>query len=193
MREGGGKHPDAVSYARMRGIIADGDVLLYEGSTFYSRIVKKVTRSRFSHAGITVWWNERLMVMEAVGRGVVVTPLSLNVGHYHGHVHWFTAKENLSRDQRRRMIIYAQGELGKEYALWNAIWVGIKLLFNWRPEQRDRLRRQRKFFCSSYVAQIYNAVGIDLKPGLSDDHMVPEDIASSAALEPRGVLKNLRD
>jgi hypothetical protein len=129
--------------------------------------------------------------MEAVGRGVVVTPLSASVGHYNGHVHWYTSKRLLSEEERKRMIIFAQGELGKEYALWKAIWVGIKLLFNWKPEKRDKLKREQKLFCSAYVAQIYNFIGVDLKPGLSDTSVMPEDIASSPELLHRGVLKTL--
>ncbi len=184
-------HPDAVSYSSSRSTIADGDILLYEGETFFSKIIKKVTHSRFSHAGIAVWWNERLMVMEAVSRGVVVTPLSINIQHYSGHVHWFAAKRDLGEEERTGMILFAQEELGKEYALWKAIWVGIKLVFKWKPEERDELRREQKLFCSAYVAQIYNSIGIDLKPGVSDSYMVPEDIATSLELAPQGVLKNL--
>ena len=183
-------HPDALSYSGLRNTVASGDVLLYEGEALFSWLIKKATRSRFSHAGVAVWWNERLMVMEAVGRGVVVTPLSASVGHYNGHVHWYTSKRVLGEEERKRMIIFAQGELGKEYALWKAIWVGIKLLFNWKPEKRDKLKREQKLFCSSYVAQIYNSVGVDLKPGLSDSSVVPEDIASSPELLHRGVLKS---
>jgi hypothetical protein len=184
-------HPDALRYSDMRKTIASADVLLYEGETFFSWIIKKVTRSRFSHAGIAVWWNERLMVMEAVRLGVVVTPLSASVGHYKGHVHWYTSKRLLGEKDRERMIIFAQEELGKAYALWKAIWVGIKLVFNWKPEERDELKREQKLFCSAYVAQIYNSIGVDLVPGRSDIFVVPEDIASSRELLHQGVLKTL--
>jgi len=184
-------HPSAMRYSNVRKTIASGDVLLYEGETFYSWIIKKVTRSRFSHAGITVWWNERLMVMEAVSRGVIVTPLSVSVGQYKGHVHWYSSKRLLSEEDRERMIIFAQEELGKAYALWKAVWVGIQLVFNWKPEERDELKREQKLFCSAYVAQIYNSIGVDLVPGLSDISVVPEDIALSPELLHQGVLKSL--
>ncbi len=184
-------HPSAMRYSNVRKTIASGDVLLYEGETFYSWIIKKVTRSRFSHAGITVWWNERLMVMEAVSRGVIVTPLSVSVGQYKGHVHWYSSKRLLSEEHRERMIIFAQEELGKAYALWKAVWVGIQLVFNWKPEERDELKREQKLFCSAYVAQIYNSIGVDLVPGLSDISVVPEDIALSPELLHQGVLKSL--
>jgi hypothetical protein len=179
-----------LEYGRTRREILSGDILLYESDTIFSRIIKRVTHSRYSHAGIAVWWNQRLMVMEAVGRGVGVTPLSTNIKRHQGRIHWFSLKQPVSAAQRRRMIIKAQEELGKDYDLWNAIWVGIKLLFNWQPEKRDALKRQQKFFCSAYVAHVYNSAGIDLKPGLSDSSMVPEDIATSTELVERGVLRN---
>jgi hypothetical protein len=182
-------HPDALQYSDVRKTIANGDILLYEGEKFFSWIIKKVTRSRFSHAGIAVWWNERLMTMEAVNRGIVVTSLSSSVGHYNGHVRWYTSKRPISEEDRKRMIIFAQEELGKEYALWHAIWVGIKLIFNWRSKERDKLKREQKLFCSAYVAQIYNSIGVDLVPGLADTSVVPEDIANSPELLYQAVLK----
>jgi len=176
-------------YGECRSKIRDGDVLLYEGTNFYSWVIRTATRSRYSHAGIATWWNDRLMVMEAVGRGVVVSPLSANISHYRGHVHWYSCVRRLGPQKRRRMIIYAQSELGKEYALRRAIWVGLKRFLRWRQERTDRLHRQKKFFCSLYVAQVYNAVGLDLKLHASDSIIMPEDIARSPLLEFKGVLK----
>ena len=172
-----------------REAIRDGDVLLYEGCTLISWFIKRVTQSRYSHTGIAVWWNERLMVMEAVGRGVIITPLSLNISHYQGHVHWFSSRRKIPAADRKRMIIFAQEELGKKYARFRAFWVGVKLLLRWKREERDELRHEQKLFCSSYVAQIYNAIDIDLVPGISDLHTTPEDIARSPELIKRGVLK----
>lgn len=183
------RHPYGVNYGDNRDHIRNGDILLYEGSSIYSWFIKWVTKSRYSHAGVAVWWNQRLMVMEAVGRGVVVTPLSVNIAHYHGDVHWFSSRQPIAPAARRRMVIFAQEELGKEYALRKALWLGVQLLFRWKREIRDELRREQKLFCSAYVAQIYNSVGIDLKKGVSDAFMTPQDIAQSPELVEKGVLK----
>jgi len=107
----------AVEYDDNRGEIKNGDVLLYRGRSLESRLIRWATRSRYSHAGLAVWWNGRLMVMEAVGRGVVVTPLSKNVSFYPGYVEWFTSVEEIPDHQRLQMVELAQQELGKEYAL----------------------------------------------------------------------------
>jgi hypothetical protein len=128
------------------------------------------------------------MVMEAVGRGVVVTPLSTNVRRYHGEVEWFTCVEEIAGPDRQRMIEFAQQELGKEYGRWKAIRLGLRILLQKDQKQRDTLRRERQLFCSHYVAQAYNAVGKDLKVGTSDRFMSPADVAGSALLRRSGVL-----
>lgn len=177
------------SYQKIRHEIKDGDVLLYEGHGLYAWAIKKVTHSRFSHSGITVWWNERLMVMEAAWRGVMVSPLSINLKHYNGRAYWYTCRKNISPAKRKRMIIFAQEELGKEYAFLKAAWLGIKILFNRTNERRDKLRRGHKLFCSYYVSQIYNSIGLDLKQKTSDALTTPEDIDHSPILEFKGILK----
>ncbi len=161
---------------------------MYRGRTLSSRVIQWVTRSRYSHAGLAAWWNGRLMAMEAVGKGVIVTPLSANVRGYHGRVEWFTCVEEIPDADRLRMIEFAQQELGKEYARWKAIGLGLRILFQRDHRQRDELRRERQLFCSHYVAQIYNAIGKDLKKGVSDRFMSPADVADSPLLKRAGVL-----
>ncbi len=176
-------------YEDARSSIRDGDVLMYRGRNIPSRVIQWATRSRYSHAGLAAWWNGRLMVLEAVGRGVVVTPLSANVRHYHGDVEWFTCMEDIPDADRHRMIEFAQQELGKEYAHWKAIILGLRILFLKGEKQRDELRRARQLFCSQYVAEVYNSVGKDLKTGVSDRFMSPADIASSPLLKRSGALR----
>ena len=178
-----------IAYDDHRADIQNGDVLLYRGTTLESQLIRWVTRSRYSHAGLAVWWNERLMVMEAVGKGVVVTPLSSNVAGYRGDVEWFVPRDPLSAADRLRLVEFAQRELGKEYALAKAFLLGIRILFQRDREKRDRLRREGQLFCSHYVAATYNAVGRDLKRGVSDRFMSPGDIADSPVLQRRGALK----
>jgi hypothetical protein len=179
----------AVEYDDCRPRIKNCDVLMYRGRSLGSRVIRWATGSKYSHAGLAVWWNNRLMVMEAVGRGVIVTPLSANVSSYSGSVEWFTSVEEIPPDQRLCMVEFAQQELGKEYAFWRAVFLGVRLLFQHNVDTRDKLRREARLFCSHYVAETYNAIGRDLKKGVSDRFMSPGDIASSPLLKRRGVLR----
>ena len=179
-------------YSDIRSRILNGDVLMYRGRSPLSRLVRWVTRSPYSHAGLASWWNDRLMVMEAVGRGVVVTLLSDNVGTYNGRVEWFSCVTPINPSTREAMIRFAQAELGKEYGTWNALLLGLRLLFKRGIEQRDTLRRERRLFCSHYVAQVYNVAGMDLAEGISDRFMSPGDIARATLLRRVAVLKTSR-
>lgn len=183
---------NVVNYETIRNDIKNGDVLMYRGKSLESRIIMLITRSKFSHAGIAVWWNQRLMVMEAINKGVVVRPLSLSVQKYYGDVVLYKPVEEIPDDDRQRMIHFAQQELGKEYARWKATLLGLKILFQRNKEKRDRLRRERQLFCSYYVAQIYNSIGRDLKEGVSDRFMTPGDIADSPKLTRIAVLRKSR-
>src|SRR5512139_2424038 len=127
LRKNEGAMP-SVDYGQSRSQIRNGDVLLYRGRSWESRVVRWATGSRYSHAGIAAWWNNRLMVMEAVGKGVVVTPISQNVQAYSGRVEWFTSVEEIPDDQRLQMVEYAQQELGKEYTLQRVVLLGIRVL-----------------------------------------------------------------
>jgi hypothetical protein len=182
----------SLDYLESRSHIKNGDVLMYRGRSLPSRVIRWVTGSRYSHAGLAAWWNDRLMVMEAVGRGVVVTSISRNIRSYPGGVEWFASIEEIPDDQRLRMVAFAQRELGKDYALRQALFLGIRVLFQRSSEQRDKLRREERLFCSHYVAEAYNSIGRDLKKGVSDRFMSPGDIAASPLLKRMGVLHKTR-
>lgn len=179
-----------LKYADFRDQIRDGDILLYKGQTFISYLIEIFTKSEYSHAGIAVWWNKRLMVMEAIRKGVIVNPLRRSVHRYKGSVEWWTCKKEIDDSVRGKMIIFAQRQLGKDFGFWLLFWFGFMISFFYRDlDKRDAFRRERKLFCSLYVALIYNKAGIDLKRNRADRFMSPADIASSPELEYRGTLK----
>jgi hypothetical protein len=182
-----------IRYDVIRPHIKNGDVLMFKGKYRSSFLVRWLTKSPYSHAGIAVWWNERLMIMEAVMQGVRVAPLSRNIYQHKGNVEWFTCKKEISEEDRLRMVIFAQEELGKSYARWKAVLFGLKVLFKKDLSEKDELRMENKLFCSQYVAQIYNSIGLDLKKNREDRFMSPGDIAKSPLLEKRGKFKIRND
>jgi hypothetical protein len=181
-----------LSYAAERQHIQNGDVLLYRGQGPVSSIIRWATGSTYSHAGLAVWWNERLMVMEAMRRGVRVTTLSFNLNHYNGSVEWYTSHSPIPADQRLDLIRYAQLELGKRYAFWSVFKLGLLVLFGGHIDPQDELARNDTLFCSLYVANCYNAIGIDLKKNHNDRFMTPGDIAESPVLYFKGELSHIR-
>lgn len=179
-----------MNYYAFRNQINDGDVLLYKGTSLLSKIICFFTKSEYSHAGIAVWWNNRLMVLEAVGKGVILTPMSKNLKHYKGTVHWFTSKKNISYTKRLNMVRFAQQELGKEYSKWRLVVLGYMLILRKSRDERDKFREENTLVCSHYVAQIYNYGGEDLKEGVSDAFTLPDDISKSNKLVYKFILKH---
>jgi hypothetical protein len=182
------KKKKKIRYDIVRSHIKNGDVLLFKGRYFVSSIIKTLSFSSYSHAGVVAWWNKRLMVMEADTKGVVVSRLSSKLDKYKGEVEWYTCNQEISKEDRSKMVDFAQEELGKEFATWKAFWFGWKVFFKKDLSAKDEFRRTNKLFCSQYVAQIYNFVGIDLKKNREDRFMSPDDIANSRLLEKKGVF-----
>lgn len=178
-----------ISYPDYRDQIKNGDVLLYKGHTPTSRFIQWVIKSDYSHVGIAAWWNDRLMVLEAVGKGVIATPLSANIKGYSGDIELFTSTEEINKEDRTRMIQSAQAELGKAYSTLKMIIFGFRVYFNSTFNEDDLYQKSEDYFCSHYVANTYNAIGIDLKNKVGDAFMSPKDIANSSKLKFKAILK----
>ena len=171
-------------YSEVRAQVRSGDILLFRGRALLSRIIRKITRSPYSHAGILAWWNERLMVLEATGPGVIARPLSRVVKLYDGKVELWTTDSKLDREA---VIRTAKKELGKHYAstalfrILRKIVVGIK-------RQPDPWRPPEKFVCSQFVSYAWRAGGIDLTDDEPDEFTTPGHIAAAKALHKIGTL-----
>lgn len=191
MRSQGVHEAEVLSYETYRELIKNGDVLLYRGTGWMSWLIQKVTRSPYSHAGVAAWWNTRLMVLEAVGKGVVASPLSENLKRYHGRVDYFWCATAIADPQRTQMLDFAQMQLGKEYNLMQVIMNGVRTLLGVRIKNRKGRFKHAAgtYFCSQYVSDVYCQANVDLGIDLSSDRVTPESIAKSPALVLKGILK----
>lgn len=179
-----------VVYKKIREDINDGDVLLFKGHGIISAIIKWKTKSEYSHAGIVAWWNDRLMVLEAVGKGVVARPISYDLEKYKHAIDYYRLKKEVSiTDQKRtQMVIFAQEQLGKEYNHFQIFVFFIKLLFGMKLSKSDKTNNYNTYFCSQYVASIYARNGYDLAVEQSDSYTSPDNIRQSDKLEFVGTL-----
>lgn len=176
-------------YSVYREQMRDGDVLLFKGKGWLSEIIKWKTGSAYSHAGLVAWWNDRLMVLEAVGAGVRATPISYNLKKYEGGIDYFRCTEELADNTRGEMVKFAQEQLGKEYDLKRLFGFFLKLMKNAPLEQNETATVPGTFFCSEYVAEVYERVGCDLDLERSSQYTSPDKIASSEKMEFVGTLK----
>ena len=68
----------------------------------------------------------------------------------------------------------------------------LGLKFN-KKELDDSAGVSGEYFCSHYVAAIYNSIGIDLQLNMSDKYTTPGQVAKSDILEMVGVLKQFKE
>jgi hypothetical protein len=171
-------------YGGIRGKIRDGDILLFRGKSWISRLICRVTGSPYSHSAIVAWWSDRLMVLEAVGKGIVVSRMSVVVNQYSGKVELWTTDESLARTE---VIRAAQRLLGKRYSLSKLV-RNLARLVRGRPrhEEADPEAPPADFVCSEFVSRVWRAGGIDLVKDAPDMYTKPSDIAKSPRLRKVG-------
>jgi hypothetical protein len=180
-----------IFYGRYRGEFKDADIVMFKGTGLVSRIIKWRTKSVYSHAGVVAWWNERLIVLEAVGKGVVARPISYALHHYKGGFDYYRLKAEypVTANKRKQMVVFAQRQLGKEYATWEVVKFFFRLLFNLKMTKRDSPKPPGKFFCSQYVSAIYREGGLDLEMKFGDKFTTPCQISESKLLEYVGTVR----
>jgi len=178
-----------VDYSTIRNEIQDGDILLFRGKSWLSRLMCWITRSPYSHSAILGWWNGHLMVLEAVSTGVVASRMSLVVNKYSGNIELWTTDEELARFE---VIQTAQLLLGKHHSAFKVLGHLKQRLFGrGRPTPIDPGASgtvPEDFVCSEFVRRVWRAGGVDLAKHSPDMSTSPGDIAKSPSVRKVGAL-----
>ncbi|HLL52057.1 MAG TPA: hypothetical protein VK447_00840 [Myxococcaceae bacterium] len=183
---------DEVSYDAVRNTIRTGDLLLFRGTALFSKTIRLVTNSEYSHAGFAVWWDTRLLCFQAVEeRGVEVVPLSSAVGTYDGRVDLFRLKEEaMARVNTEKLITNGIEMLGRKYAKSSLVRLAWRIITGKLRGHRDDKAAPAEAFCSQYVSYCYRMSGLDLVPDIDDGSTSPGDIAKSDFLNLQAVLRD---
>jgi hypothetical protein len=182
--------PSRREYREVRPRIKTGDVFLYKGRCFLKPVVGWIapatgwfTESPYTHAGMAIRLHERVMVIESIGRGVIVNPCSLSFSRHRSDVDWFTYRGEISDPTREALIRHAAEELGKRFAFWKAFLALMKTKLRLPLKGLDEFEEESRFYCSHFVAHVYNSVGLDLSEGSPDEYMTPRGLAESPKLK----------
>lgn len=66
-----------MKYEMSRKSFQSGDVIVWSGNSFFSKIIKFFTKSIYTHVGIVICFGERIFIVEALeGKGVGMILLS---------------------------------------------------------------------------------------------------------------------
>jgi Permuted papain-like amidase enzyme, YaeF/YiiX, C92 family len=161
--------------AALRRSLKPGDVLLVEGNSHISRVIKYLTQSTWSHAalyvgpikGATTHEGEPHVLIEAeIGEGVVSAPLS----KYYAYHTRICRPVGLSPKDRGTVCDYAIGRIGFDYDLRNIIDL-MRYLIPLPVPQRWRRRmialgsgNPTRLICSALIAQAFEAVRYPILP-----------------------------
>jgi hypothetical protein len=181
--------PGNLVYSDVRGQIQTGDIVLFQGQSAISRVIRWGSHSKYSHAGFTAWWDGRLLVFQSAARGAEVLPMSSAVDAYDGQVDWFALPENQrSRMDHNLLVTQAVTLLGRSYATSSLLRLMARMLWGRFRGRPDPKTSPDSVFCSQYVSYCYRHAGLDLVVGTDDGSTSPGDLARSSFLEHRGVL-----
>jgi len=179
-----------LSYARVRKRIETGDILLFKGKGPLSAFIRWGTGSDYSHSAIASWEGDRLMIYQAVGRGVNHVPAREEVYKYDGQVDWWSVRPEYRDEIDRAGIIAEAGEhIGKPFAIWGFIKLAFLIMVGRYKHTADDRDPPEAMFCSWYVATAYRVGGgFDVVPVIADHCTSPAEIENSPHVMIRGVL-----
>lgn len=176
-------------YDPVREQIQTGDLILFRGRGPFSRLIRKLSYSVYSHAGIAAWWAGHLVVFQSkIPIGVEVVPARRVVTKYDGQVDWWgLTPEASARLDRDRLLECAVAELGKPYSFQGLVKAAIPSRI-----RRDPVGSAESYFCSQFVSACYRRAGVDLAPDVRDACTSPGSIVRSGLVEMRAVLRRPR-
>lgn len=176
-----------VRYDEIRDQIEDGDVILFCGTIFLSRVIERVSHGDYSHCAIAANWGERKMILQAelVG-GVQAVPMSVAVGTYRGRVDWYKiAPAARAKLDIAALLAEARADLGLAYARKELLQAAGHFLFGAKlpsdPNDPNSL------FCSQYVERCFRKAGLSLGTD-TDGGTSPSEIAASGVLQYKGTI-----
>lgn len=175
-------------YASARSEITTGDILLCSGDYPVSKIIQKVSKSKFSHVGLLFRWMERIMLMESMeSYGVRIVPLSHYFYDYKNSGDAYEGKLYLARHKQVKDLTTSGIEAmlkrgadlsGKQYDKEEILKILAGLVIDdIRSVPNDR------YICSEFVQECYKQAGIYF-PHDGRGFIFPEHIAKAQDIQP---------
>jgi hypothetical protein len=176
-----------LDYQSVRKDMKLGDILLFRGRGWLSRLICRVTHGKYSHSALLMPdWQDRLLVMQAEALGVEIAPASHAVARYKGRVDWWEiADEAYQQIDREKFLDALLEPVGRPYDFLGVLGLGLRRLFHMTKPVTTH--RANTYFCSNYVAEVLEKGGIDMGQ-LRAANVAPRDFASSGLFVYKGTL-----
>ena len=157
------------------------DILLYQGTSLTSRLIRWGTKSPYSHVAVVVHREMNLAIESNTGHQAGVRALDLR--KLDGEkIHVFRIRDEFLFDPKK-VISYLVSRLGSDYDTGGVAYLGILKLLRLR-HAANRFQKEKDYFCSELVYEAFEAAGLDIIPQVNEaDITSPGDIAQSAVLQ----------
>ena len=175
-------------FGRLSQELRPCDIVLVEGRSRISEVIKAVTQSSWSHAALYIGRlydvedpearrlveqaaglpaSEQLVIESLLGRGTLVRPLST---YRQDHLR-LCRPRGLSRRDAQQVLSYAAAQIGKDYDMRHVFDL-MRFLLPWSllPRRwrstlfRQRASAQTKTVCSTLIAEAFGAVQFPILP-----------------------------
>lgn len=185
-RKSGG---DLCDFGRICHEIIPGDVLLMEGSSYVSSLIKRVTRSYWTHASLYIGRlhsiqdpetrqliiqhcacdpADQLLLETWPGQGTVINPITK---YENEHIR-ICRPTGISFEDTQRVISYAVARLGGDYNMRHFFDLGRYLLASkWLPSRwgsslfkKHKPTKAAKDICSGLIAEAFVSVDFPILP-----------------------------
>ena len=182
-----GSFRNFVQLKHVESRIRDGDLLLFQGTGFFSQLIRVAGRSDFSHAAKAIRWGETMFCCEVreLKGGRAVT-LESQVLRNPGRIDVFETNPGgrWKGYDRAGAVRYMRRLAGCDYGYVGVLKAALRHLPLWRclvrPDMDDLKRTSRPPFCSEACALADRiGGGVDPVPQLADRVTEPADLARS--------------
>lgn len=147
-----------------------GDCVFYSGTGFISRVIRVISRGKFSHVGI-ISKDDPLVVTEALAKGLVHHSLYGDVSGYKGQV-WVAKLSDSTRSvfDEQAFNDWICRHIGTPYGWVSAAEVGLHdILHKYHP------RVANNYFCSEAAVLALQAACV-IEGGVNAAEIAPNDL-----------------
>ncbi|UOB81992.1 hypothetical protein MQW34_27985 (plasmid) [Bacillus sp. ZJS3] len=179
-----------IPYQQARSEIKTGDIFFCSGHYLVSELIQKASNSIFSHVGLLIHWNDRVLVLESVeDDGVRAVPLSHyldnyenNKKKYNGEIyiarHEVIDSPDFDKEKIKKMFGKAVDLLNRNYDKDEIAKIVARIGLGLGRHTDDD-----EYICSEFVDKCFKELELEL----SRDQMgfiFPEHIAADPNIKP---------
>lgn len=179
------KQLDTIPYEKIRPYLKTGQIVFFSGSYLFSGIIRRLTKSVFSHVAI-IYKDEqlgRVMLLEAEPYiGIRLIPFSKYIidykdnRPYKGQIVISNFMFELTQEQKNEGISFGLDELSRPYDNWEIFRIMLRILLRIGKKERNR-----DYICSELVRSCYAKSGYLFK--MNDSYVSPQEIWQDENIE----------